>query len=1093
MNLNFSKCVKIFSVFLAVVTISIFNEKVQAMSVEKAGQYVAEFAINFYNNHKDETGYTCSQWNNLYTGHRAIAYIKGEKTTYNGMSKYWIDCVGWVSFAYHHSLGIGASDQFSYFATPQQKALEGFENLGSIPESEYKPGDILVNSHHVMIYVGNNTIIDSAAGDGVSPGLKCRAPGSTSGTKVATVVRIKRETAAAIDESNATTIYQGSGGVSNAWIDGSGTTTTTIEPTESARVVDPNDKLPLYKHILLTEKYNFNSITWNRYGHGDSNTCTMTEDRSLGLKYPKDDNADLNKFIDFSLPYLQSWLIPLSMYSGAIVSDNDTITSNDTKFAYTVLKEAMSRIVANRYDVETCNLTTKYKEYTVIEYKIVHTTDIDGNPETYVVATGNTWDVNERLEDPLNSSSSVVKTKEDYVGKSIEIDTTYHIQEADTFDLTLSNTFHYTKYNEYDVDLRENAEKEVETKKEEYYKRTNGGGEDEKYGMVEKTDIYYVKKGFTHYIDRTWKDKLEQTGDSTISPYTYNDIKQYNAQFLEGNSNLNGIRSDWLYDELLTAIPKGSVKGSRLEDIRWLFPYAIAAAKSVNSQILPSVLVAQAIGEGGWGNIAAANALLADSSAQVNLIGKGTLFGQSYISGYGEYPTLKVTGTLKQIEAYANNLTSGKYEGYNNAVQIVTSTTASTDDDYKNKAKGVIEALAKTYCGYDQTASAAYASDIYSFVESYDLWKLDKFYTEKESKGGIDLASAAAAGATINTSSTQEQTNSSSTTGSNETSSTTSTTTDNSTINLNEFTKDDDDYYAILASNNEINRVDLVNSKSVNYLNYLLKGEQYSNHVGYSRTYLTYSYSELKDRLEKFFEYGTLPYFYGVSLGYSTYADSNYIGNRTILQSGDGTYTYTVKNDSVSSNGNGNSSNPPDNSSAEVNGFEGYRGTFTSSSGKTYKEYKQSLGPWSTLSYSEGTIASSGCGPTSVGIIASGYNINKNVGEIAKYMVGHTSASKLKSALNDLLNLKATIYYSGSDFASVIRNNLTQGRPVIVSVKGSPTTSFTKNGHIMAVLDINSEDKVWVSNPNRKTKNGWVDLDFLVKHMQGKYMVTVDE
>ncbi len=1083
MKLNFSKYIKLFSILLAVVTISILKDNVQAMSAEKAGQYVAEFAINFYNDHKDETGYTCSGWSNLYTGHRAIAYIKGEKTTYNGMSKYWIDCVGWVSFAYHHSLGIGASDKFDYFATPQQKALAGFENLGSIPESEYKPGDILVNSHHVMIYVGNNKIVDSAAGDGVSPGLKFRAPGSTSGTKVATVVRIKESTAASIDESNATTIYQGSGGISNAWVDGSGSTTSTAEPTQSSRIVDPNDKLPLYKHMLLTEKYNFNSITWNKYGHSDSNTCTMKEDRNLGLKYPEDSNIDLNKFIDFSLPYLQSWLIPLSMYSGAIVSDDDAATSNDTKFAYTVLKDAMSRIVVNRYDVETCQLSTKYKEYTVIEMQIIHTTDSEGNPETYVEPTGNEWDVNERLEDPLNLSSNVVKTKEEYVGKKVDVDTSYHIQDADTFDLTLSNTFEYTKYNDYDVDIRENADVENEARQEAYYTTTSGGGDDEQYGMVRKTDIYYVKKGFTHYIDRTWKDKLEQKGDSTISPYTYNDIKQYNNQFLEGNSNLNGITSEWLYDDLLKAIPKGSVKGSRLEDIRWLFPYAIAAAKSVNSQILPSVLVAQAIGEGGWGNISAANALLADSSAEVNLVGQGSLFGQKYIPGYeGKYPTLKVTGPLKQIEAYANNLTSGKYDGYNNAVQIVTNTSATTDEEYKNKVKGVIEALARTYCGYDISASEAYANDIYSFVENYDLWKLDKFYSEKESNGGIDLASAAAAGATTDSSNTQTNTTTDSTTQTNT----------NTSTDLSSFTNSDDDYYAILETDNEINRVDLVNSKSSNYLNYLLNGEQYSNHVGYSRAYLTYSYSELDDRLEKYFEDGTLPYFYGVSLGYSTYFESNYIDSDTILKTGDGIYSYTVKNDAVVSNGDSNPSNPPDNTSAEENRDEGYKGTFTASTGKTYKEYKQSLGPWKNLSYSQGTISNSGCGPTSVGIIVNGYGGQANVGEIAQFMKGPTDGNNIKKALKNFANLDSTVYSSGSNFAEIIKNNLTQGKPVIVSVSGTPTTTFTKNGHIMAVLDINSNNQVWVSNPNRATKNGWVDLDFLVKHMKSKYMIAIN-
>ena len=33
------------------------------------------------------------------------------------------------------------------------------------------------------------------------------------------------------------------------------------------RIVDSSEKLPLYKHILLTEKYNFNKVNWIKYSH----------------------------------------------------------------------------------------------------------------------------------------------------------------------------------------------------------------------------------------------------------------------------------------------------------------------------------------------------------------------------------------------------------------------------------------------------------------------------------------------------------------------------------------------------------------------------------------------------------------------------------------------------------------------------------------------------------------------------------------------------------------------------------------------------------------------------------------------------------
>ena len=59
-----------------------------------------------------------------------------------------------------------------------------------------------------------------------------------------------------------------------------------------------------------------------------------------------------------------------------------------------------------------------------------------------------------------------------------------------------------------------------------------------------------------------------------------------------------------------------------------------------------------------------------------------------------------------------------------------------------------------------------------------------------------------------------------------------------------------------------------------------------------------------------------------------------------------------------------------------VKNQDGYFTTFTTSSQKTYKEYKQNgNSSWSNKKYWGGTMEENGCGITSIAIIASGYGL----------------------------------------------------------------------------------------------------------------------
>ena len=190
----------------------------------------------------------------------------------------------------------------------------------------------------------------------------------------------------------------------------------------------------------------------------------------------------------------------------------------------------------------------------------------------------------------------------------------------------------------------------------------------------------------------------------------------------------------------------------------------------------------------------------------------------------------------------------------------------------------------------------------------------------------------------------------------------------------------------------------------------------------------------------------------------------------------------------VSSNGLNSPSNPPDNTSAEVNDNEGYKGTFTDSKNRTYKEYKQEYGPYANNTYSNGVMATAGCGPTSVGIIASGYGINYTPEDARVSMVGHTDSEKLLKEVTNKLHLTGTHY--DSNIKEKLLENLKAGRPAIISTNNTPTTTFTKGDHICACLGINDQNEVWVSNPNSARGNGWYDIDFVVQHLA--YIITID-
>lgn len=177
-------------------------------------------------------------------------------------------------------------------------------------------------------------------------------------------------------------------------------------------------------------------------------------------------------------------------------------------------------------------------------------------------------------------------------------------------------------------------------------------------------------------------------------------------------------------------------------------------------------------------------------------------------------------------------------------------------------------------------------------------------------------------------------------------------------------------------------------------------------------------------------------------------------------------------------------SNSSDTGSSNSAKGDGYSKTYTTN-GKTYKEFKQASGTYYDVHYSGGNISSSGCGPTSAAIVASGYGKNYNPGTLVeaakkKYHVSNFTASPdatgkmLKTAG---LNYTETFSLSKEQF----KNHLKSGRPVVMSVDNSCGGLFTNHTHYIAILDINKKgDKVYVANPSSKA-SGWIDIDKVIK------------
>ena len=200
-------------------------------SSAEAGQIIANFARDMVENHAHETIYDFGEyWKNpnnpYYNGTsnygRLMAYQGVKVTGYAqnadqdeekyAKEKYFMDCVGFVSFCIHHSLGINGNADGNFVAPGNPGKADGlrsssFEYVGG----PLQPGDILIRSgYHVMIYIADGYVVEAQDVDETWQ-VKRRSSWPTYDY----VARIKDSAAKQILRSNTKEAWdgQGSGGV----------------------------------------------------------------------------------------------------------------------------------------------------------------------------------------------------------------------------------------------------------------------------------------------------------------------------------------------------------------------------------------------------------------------------------------------------------------------------------------------------------------------------------------------------------------------------------------------------------------------------------------------------------------------------------------------------------------------------------------------------------------------------------------------------------------------------------------------------------------------------------------------------------------
>lgn len=160
----------------------------------------------------------------------------------------------------------------------------------------------------------------------------------------------------------------------------------------------------------------------------------------------------------------------------------------------------------------------------------------------------------------------------------------------------------------------------------------------------------------------------------------------------------------------------------------------------------------------------------------------------------------------------------------------------------------------------------------------------------------------------------------------------------------------------------------------------------------------------------------------------------------------------------------------------KVENQDGFYTTFTTivENQKTYIEYKQNgKASWSGKKYWGGTMKENGCGITVMAIILSGYGKDLTPEDLREKYYPVLDYTKLSKELSNTFGIENTDFYYDSVHLSKenIISHLKTNRPIIICVWNKPNNNrWTTSSHYMALLACDDNEKIYVSNPNRRKK-----------------------
>lgn len=778
------------------------------------------------------------------------------------------------------------------------------------------------------------------------------------------------------------------------------------------RIVDSSEKLPLYKHILLTEKYNFNNVNWIKYSHSAtagkklSEDSQFSKDEELGLKYPDTSKSEagstsgvtaikLEKFIDLTLPYLQTWYIPLSMSNASIVSGTEKDNSRAPAFSYNIIKEAYHNIVANWYELKKYEETTTYETYTEQHrYDILY------------------CDVNIHItyEEDKKTHKQVEKSRTYTLGKIRK-------------DSTMTNP---------------NKQKQVDTSREPELKSGQKNPLKEKY-----------KYGLTSYSSQVYIKSAETFDSKIINQFNY---KVYSDNDVKNRRNANST------SETESNMTKESTNKQNMFD----------TAKS-NIQVNNN----GAISAGGGTSIASVEKNGAEKQQNFDAsIGKATEYIQTYKVTLGEYIDYEDAKLHTVVRMWKDTLSQSGSETKKYTIDDLISYNQS--DDRKEKVS------ASELCGSSYSASSSgsatsvVAKEIKLNGKTFPVYNQTSY--DVQMNGGDTIATAGCGLCSLTT-----------------------------TINAIKGTS----YSPITVGNNigwsePLSINDTANVLKNKYSIDVVKCVAYQN--GASGNELNNRKNEAKstltDELGKgnvaivqikgnFPDLGTTRAHYVVLCGIENNkvviansaggvrndVDMDYLltamfdqaetDNGYIVAKSQGT-TNTNTNTSQSSQNSSTNTTNTGNGKGEVTSTSnvnstGYTGVFKSgTTGRSFKEYKQN-GSTFLNNFDISSVGcdwGSECGTVSTMIIGSGYSNNANFADATQKLKSTGGSTYIDAWLKDYANeASVKVFHNPSD--SQILKWLKDGCALVIHVP-----VYSGNGHYMAVLDVNQNDEIYISNPD---------------------------